>query len=390
MKSKIGILGGTFDPIHNGHLQLAESAYNEFGLEKVIFIPTGVSYMKSGVSQAHHRYEMCSLAISSFPYFEIDDEEIKREGNTYTFETLRYLNSKYPDAEICFIIGLDTLYSIETWKNIKEVFHNCTFLCANRLSRHSANEILLRIQELEKKYSAKIKVLNMDVYPISSTEIRNAYNNVDQESVLCYLPDLVSKYISENHLYSQTEYLKKEMQVRLKPQRYLHTLGVYETAVKLARIYGVDVQKAAISALLHDCAKNMHLKEMNKICAEYPLLLTEYEKESAALLHGKAGAVIAQTVYDIKDDDIFDAIYYHTTGKPDMGLLLQIIFVADYIEPGRKNAPNLTFLRELAETDINRATAIILQDTLAYLESKSGQKTDEMTQKAFDFYKRFL
>ena len=121
MKSKIGILGGTFDPIHNGHLQLAESAYNEFGLEKVIFIPTGVSYMKSGVSQAHHRYEMCSLAISSFPYFEIDDEEIKREGNTYTFETLRYLNSKYPDAEICFIIGLDTLYSIETWKNIKEV-----------------------------------------------------------------------------------------------------------------------------------------------------------------------------------------------------------------------------------------------------------------------------
>ena len=390
MKSKIGILGGTFDPIHNGHLQLAESAYNEFGLEKVIFIPTGVSYMKSGVSQAHHRYEMCSLAISSFPYFEIDDEEIKREGNTYTFETLRYLNSKYPDAEICFIIGLDTLYSIETWKNIKEVFHNCTFLCANRLSRHSANEILLRIQELEKKYSAKIKVLNMDVYPISSTEIRNAYNNVDQESVLCYLPKSVSKYISENHLYSQTEYLKKEMQVRLKPQRYLHTLGVYETAVKLARIYGVDVQKAAISALLHDCAKNMHLKEMNKICAEYPLLLAEYEKESAALLHGKAGAVIAQTVYDIKDDDIFDAIYYHTTGKPDMGLLLQIIFVADYIEPGRKNAPNLTFLRELAKTDINRATAIILQDTLAYLESKSEQKTDEMTQKAFDFYKRFL
>ena len=107
-------------------------------------------------------------------------------------------------------------------------------------------------------------------------------------------------------------------------------------------------------------------------------------------MHGKAGAVIAQTVYDIKDDDIFDAIYYHTTGKPDMGLLLQIIFVADYIEPGRKNAPNLTFLRELAETDINRATAIILQDTLAYLESKSEQKTDEMTQKAFDFYKRFL
>lgn len=390
MKSKIGILGGTFDPIHNGHLQLADSALKEFGLDKVIFIPTGVSYMKSGVLQAFHRYSMCSLAISSFPFFEIDDVEIKREGNTYTFETLRYLNGKYPEAEICFIIGLDTLFSIETWKNISEVFLNCTFLCANRVSMYSDEEIHNRIQELKQKYSASIYLLNMDVYPVSSTEIRNAYINDEQERIFCHLPYSVRKYIDDNYLYSKIDFLKDEMKARLKPQRYLHTLGVYEIAVNLARIYGLNVQKAAIAALLHDSAKNMPLKEMLEICDKYELYVAEYERDSTALLHGKAGALIAKKVFNIEDDDIYDAIYYHTTGKPDMSLLLQVVFVSDYIEPGRTKAPNLSILRVLAESDLNRTTAIILRDTLDFLERQLNQEIDSMTQKAYDFYKKFL
>lgn len=391
MKSKIGILGGTFDPIHKGHLELAHAALKEFKLDKVIFIPTGVSYMKTGVSPAKHRYEMCRLAISSFPYFEIDDEEMKREGNTYTYETLRYLNKKYPKAEICYIIGLDTLFTIDTWKHVDEVFQRCTFLCANRVSAFSNYDIEQKIGELKSKYSANISLMNMDLYPVSSTEIRETYfSKVKDETILCHLPDSVKEYISKNNLYSQIDLLKREMQIRLKPNRYQHTLGVFETAVNLARIYGADTDLVGKAALLHDCAKHMQVSEMIEICGNFGLVLRDCEKESAALLHGKAGAVLSKTFYHIDESEVFDAIYYHTTGSPDMSLVTQIIFVSDYIEPGRNSAHNLNMLRELSLIDLNRTTAIILCDTLDYLKSKKNTNIDEMTAKTFSFYKKYL
>lgn len=391
MKSKIGILGGTFDPIHKGHLELAALALKQFELEKVIFIPTGVSYMKTGVSLTKHRYEMCRLAISEYSDFDIDDEEIKREGNTYTYETLRYLKKKYAGSEICFIIGLDTLYSIESWKRVSEVLKNCTLLCANRLSEYSDKDIKKRIEELKEKYSAEILLLDMELYPVSSTEIRNAYyNGTRVEEMKNHLPECVADYIFKNGLYSKIEMLKREMEIQLKPNRYLHTIGVYETAVKLARIYGANVEKTAQAALLHDCAKHMSLDEMNKICKDFGVSLRKIEKDSAALLHGKAGAVLSNIQYDIDDSDVFDAIFHHTTGTPEMSLITQIIFVSDYIEPGRDHAPNLKLLRELSETDLNRTTALILRDTLEYLKNKDNKNIDEMTAKSYDFYKKYL
>lgn len=391
MKTKIGILGGTFDPIHNGHIMLANAALKELNLDKVVFMPTGVSYMKTGVSLAVHRYEMCRLSILPYPFFEIDDEEVKREGNTYTYETLRYMNRKYPDAEIYFIIGLDTLYTIETWKNVSEVFANCILVCADRISDISDGDIKKRVDELKSKYAARIVLLNMRPYPISSTEIRETiYSGRFDNAVLNHLPEPVKDYIIKHDLYSRISYLKREMELRLKPKRYQHTLGVYETAIELAGIYGADVQKAAISALLHDVAKHIALEELLQICEDYGLVLHSGESKSTALLHGKAGAILAKTNYQIDDGEIFDAIFYHTTGTVDMTLLTQIIFVADYIEPNRVHASNLEELRELAKCNLNKTTAIILRDTLNYLKEKNENNIDTMTEKAYAFYRKYL
>lgn len=391
MKSKIGILGGTFDPIHNGHIELAKAALEEFRLDKIIFMPTGVSYMKTGVSPSEHRYEMCKLAISEYHDFEIDDEEIKREGNTYTYETLRYLKMKYPKAELYFIIGLDTLYTIDTWKNVSEVFKKCILLCADRLSAFSERDISSRISELESLYSAKISLLKMDKCPISSTEIRETIRNkIYDEKLLMQLPESVKAYILKNELYTRIDYLKREIKFVLKPKRYIHTMGVYETALKLAQKYGADIEKTAIAALLHDCAKNIPLHEMIEICGQFGIVLLDHERQSSALLHGKTGAVLSKIRYQIEDQEIYDAIYFHTTGKPDMSLILQIIFVADYIEPGRTSAPNLDILRKLAFVDLNQATALILKDTLDYLKNGKDKNIDEMTAKSFAFYQKYL
>ena len=129
---KIGILGGTFDPIHNGHLYIAKKAMEKYSLSKVLFIPTGVSYMKSGVSLAVHRYEMTRLAIRDFPEFEISDLEVFRGGNTYTFETIQELKKEYPDDKFYFIIGTDTLFMMEKWRNFEYLFENLTLIVGKK------------------------------------------------------------------------------------------------------------------------------------------------------------------------------------------------------------------------------------------------------------------
>ena len=151
----------------------------------------------------------------------------------------------------------------------------------------------------------------------------------------------------------------------LKPKRYQHTLGVAETAVRLAEYYGASVQKARLAGLLHDCGK----------------------EASDALGHAEVGAQLAETVYGVTDPEILSAIRCHTTGKPGMSLLDKILFVADYIEPGREQAPELPRLRQLAFQDLDQTVLEILEETLAYLK-ESGVVIDPRTQETCDYYSK--
>ena len=177
------------------------------------------------------------------------------------------------------------------------------------------------------------------------------------------------------------EKLKKVQNER----RYEHTLGVAYTATCLAYRYGEDPEKARLAGLLHDCAKHLSGEKALEMCAKYDLPVNNIEKNNPFLLHGKVGALIAQKKFNVDDEDILNAITYHTTGRPGMSLLEKIIYVSDYIEPNRDFASNLDTVRNLAFENLDMALMKILEDILKHLLDKN-LPTDPMTQKTFDYY----
>jgi predicted HD superfamily hydrolase involved in NAD metabolism len=183
--------------------------------------------------------------------------------------------------------------------------------------------------------------------------------------------------------------LIRELEAELAYGRFVHTLNVACTATNLAMRYGVDLDRAETAGLLHDCAKCMNLSKMLKVCMKSEVPISDMEKQSTALLHSKAGAVLAAEKYAVTDKDILNAIRYHTTGRPGMSLLEKIIFVSDYIEPCRDAAPNLPLVRKLAYENIDDCVLQILKDTLSYLGT-SRSEVDPMTQKTYEYYKKHV
>ncbi len=181
--------------------------------------------------------------------------------------------------------------------------------------------------------------------------------------------------------------IQKELKKELKASRYDHTLGVVETAEALAETYGCDVKKARYAALLHDCAKSLTDEEKIALCREYNVAVNEVELRNPSLLHAKCGAILAKYKYGIDDPEILHAIAVHTTGVPEMNRLDEIIFVADYIEPGRESLPNLYELRKLAYKDLDRTVEQILADTVAYLNTRREQSMDPTTLSAYEYYR---
>ncbi len=179
--------------------------------------------------------------------------------------------------------------------------------------------------------------------------------------------------------------IRKKIKKMLDSDRYQHTLGVAYTAADLAMRYRLDPETLFTAGLLHDCAKNIPNEEKYALCRKYKIELNEVEKKAPYLLHSKLGAYIAEKDFGIKDPEILNAIRYHTTGRPDMSLTEKIIFIADYIEINRTEAPNLTDIREMAFTDIDKAVKKVLIDTLDYL-SKGDRPVDPTTKETYDFY----
>lgn len=196
--TKIGIMGGTFDPIHLGHLALAEEAFQFIPLDFVLFIPTGISYRKKDVTDAVHRKNMCELAIRNTPYFYLSEIEINKKGNTYTYETLQDLKRQYENSELFFIIGADSLFSIETWKCPDLIFQECTLLVATR-DEYNKEAMLQKIDDLKQRFHAKIILFFTKNITISSTEIREIQKTSGM--IQDMVPKEVMEYIQEQNLY---------------------------------------------------------------------------------------------------------------------------------------------------------------------------------------------
>lgn len=181
--------------------------------------------------------------------------------------------------------------------------------------------------------------------------------------------------------------LKKDLKKEMDDSRFEHTLGVMYTCASLAMCYGYDLDKAMLAGLMHDCAKCMPNAKKLKMAEKHNLEITDLERKNPFMLHAKLGAFLAKKKYDIEDPEILDAIRWHTTGRPEMTLLDKIVYIADYIEPKRDKAPNLSEIRQMAFQDLDRTLIKILEDTLGYL-GDSSEHVDSMTKKTYDYYTR--
>ncbi|WP_026893733.1 nicotinate-nucleotide adenylyltransferase [Clostridiisalibacter paucivorans] len=199
-KKRYGIMGGTFDPIHLGHLVLAEEIRDKMNLEKVIFVPTGIPPHKDSINltETKHRYLMTLLATITNPHFEVSSIEIERKGVSYTIDTINAFKDKFPDVDFYFITGADAILEISTWKDVDELLNACNFVAA---TRPGFNKSLMeeKIKSLEDKYRKRIYFVSVAALEISSTDIRNRIK--ERDTVKYLLPDSVKYYIEKNNLY---------------------------------------------------------------------------------------------------------------------------------------------------------------------------------------------
>ena len=199
---KIGIMGGTFDPVHNGHLMLGHAAYKAFSLDQIWFMPNGnPPHKKSETikSTAEDRMKMSSLAIAPFPEFVLQPYEALRAEVSCSYQTMEHFSKIYPDDEFYFIIGADSLMAIETWIHPERIFPTCTILATYRNEVKTKEEMNRQIQYLSEKYHAKIRLLETPLMPVSSHELRASLQSGD--SVSEYMPAAVCSYIKQHHLY---------------------------------------------------------------------------------------------------------------------------------------------------------------------------------------------
>lgn len=197
-RKKVGIMGGTFNPIHLGHMLVAETAYETFDLDEILFVPSGIPYMKENVLDAKTRITMTGLAIEGNSHFALSTIEVDRDGNSYSYETIRDLKAANPNIEYYFIVGADSLFKMDKWMCPEKIFSEVIVLVARRPG-HAEEELNAQIKELKEKYNADIRMLPINCVDISSTNIRDKVRN--HQSIRYMVHDQVIEYINKNHIY---------------------------------------------------------------------------------------------------------------------------------------------------------------------------------------------
>ena len=389
---KIGILGGTFNPIHKGHLALGQAAMEQYDLEEVWLMPSKLPPHKShfAMLSEEHRLAMTALVAKENEKFRVSDYELKRGGLTYTADTLELLTKAYPDVKFYFIVGGDSLIKFKSWRRPERILELAALLGAGRAG-YEAEAVNEAAEGLRRQFpKAEVGTVILPDHPISSNEIRTAFYTGEKERVKQFLPETVWEYLITNRLYDKITFadLDEEMQTILPGKRYLHSVAVAHLAAAYAVSLGHSPERALIAGILHDCAKAYPDEQLVADCDKYAISVTEVERRNGFLLHGKLGAFYARTKYFITDGEILSAISYHTTGRPGMTDLEKIVFLADYLEPFRTQPtePELNEIRRIAFEDIDKAVYLALKNTLRYLESR-GQETDMTTAETFEEYR---
>lgn len=360
---RIGVLGGTFDPVHNGHLRIAELAYSRLRLDKLLFVPNAIPPHKLNITASpDERLDMVKEAIKYNPNFEIETYELTSKRCSYTYRTLTYISEKYNGPELFFISGADNIKNIESWKRPDIIFTLAKVAFITRPGFEFDTEF---------KYADRSVFISFPGVDISSTEVKRRLDK--EKNVKKMLPDCVKEYIDDNYVYKYGNF-KIKLRKYINRRRYDHSLSVAKEAVKLAEAYSLDANKAYLAGLLHDCAKDIKTERQLKLIQKYSEFeLIGDELAYPKVIHALTGSIIAKRNFGIDDPEILSAIRYHTLGSPKMLSLDKIIYIADMIEP-KRNHNGIEILRELAYNNINKAIIMSIDSTIEYIGEDKIQK----------------
>lgn len=367
---KIGIYGGTFDPPHLGHMEAARTAVKVLGLDRLILIPASVpphKQLPDAAASPEQRLEMVKLMADGLllpKVAEVSDIELKRDGKSYTSDTLRQLRQRYPNDEFWLLMGTDMFLTLQNWHEADQIMSMASIAAFSRFESDTGEMMQIQGKYLSETYGTKVCIVQLPrIRQVSSTQVRQ------QRSGDGLWPP-VWGYILQNGLYGMSADLRKldEADLRavsysmIRAKRIAHVQGTEQEAVSLARRWGANEVHARRAAILHDCTKYLTLEEQLLLCEKYHVKLDNMERVAVKLLHSKTGAALAEHLFG-EEEEICQAICWHTTGKAGMSLLEKILYIADYMEPTR-DFEGVERLRKLAYQDLDAAVLLGTEMTI--------------------------
>ena len=371
---KIGIFGGSFDPVHNEHIKIALNATQALGLDILYVVPAKIPPHKQGVVllDGLHRKKMLELAFKNHPKIVVSDFELESVETSYTYLTVEHFKSIHPGCELYLLVGADMLENFPTWKEPERILQSARLFVTGRDGEDFDNALNV----FKKRFSKdnEIIVSKAQGLKVSSTDVRHRLMlglNVDG-----LLDKSTQDYIQKNGLYLGDE-TAQFVKNNLTTKRLEHTVGVMNLAKTYAKRLGEDVNKAVKAAMLHDVAKYLDYKS-------YPdFSLPDGVVEN--VIHQYLGAFVAEKVLGITDEDLLNAIRFHTTGRIGMSRLEMIILIADLLEDGR-DYDEAPILREAVDKDFFEGFKLCVKRLIAYL-LKSETPIYHLTLDCYNYYK---
>ena len=371
----VGMYGGSFDPPHAGHIRDAAQAARALGLERLVLIPVAVAPHKAAHTDAASgadRLAMLERSVRGIPGLEVSDLELRRQGPSYTVDTLTQLHRDYPGQELVLLMGTDMFLSFESWYRAGDICRLARLAVMRRGDPGEERLLLVQKEALEQEMGARVTLVDNEPLAVSSTQVRRLL------TFRCageYLMPGVEAYIRERGLYGTGRSLRSLPMPELEaavlplmdPKRRGHVLGCRDTAKALAEIWGADPALAARAGLLHDITKALTDGQQDALCRAYGERPPE-NLGGGKTMHAFTGSLVAERIFG-ECPAVCGAIRYHTTGRAGMTLLEKILYIADFIEPNR-DFPGVEELRQVTAESLDRGVLLGLERTYARLQVK--------------------
>ena len=380
---RVLLFGGTFDPPHNGHIHLLQQAIRAVAPDWVVVMPACLPPHKSPSTTAPDlRLAMCRCFEPIFPDLEVSSWEIEQGGASYTIDTVAMLENRFPGAQIFLTVGSDMLLSFTGWKDWQQLLAR-TILVVQSRREGDGEQLAAAAAGLEQK-GGRVVFAGGTPLEVSSSEIRSGRG---RKNIPPQAREIIRRYdLYRPHPTISIEGARRLAKRTLSDKRYTHTLNVKKLAVKLAKQYGADPDKAALAALLHDIAKERPKAELLQILQDNAIIAKGAAQRPVPVWHGICAALLAQHRWGVQDEEVLSAIANHTAGKPGMTRLDKIIYLADMCSAER-SYPEVDWLRALLAQDLDRAMAVSLGQNILWMRQQN-KPIDPVSLAAYDELRR--